>query len=134
MSGAQLIKASRIRIPNDVGRTQNDFGSKKIAVTTTHGQEALAKEWSGQYVYLVFDASSGDIVHVAASKTTGGEVDRSAAASNNSTTPANVLKVGLPIFADGQPVHVQLPTWDNHETGYLIHEGSASGTLYMFLG
>lgn len=149
MSGsAQFTKASRIRLPNDIRKlaagvagTQevarvaaNDFGVKKIAVTTTHGQEALEYAWSGQFVYFIFDGAAGDVVHLAATDVSGGEVDRAASATNNTTTPANVSKAGVPVFADQGPTPFQLPEWDRNQTGYLLHEGSAAGTLYMILG
>lgn len=128
MSSALLAKAIKIRLPNDNGRTVNDFGVRKIAVTTSHGQSTLLVEWAGRIVKALFIGSSGDLCHIAFSQTTGGEVDRSVAA----TTEGPVAKVGWPL-QHGIAEHLFVPDFDVNKTGYLIHEGSAAGTLYLAL-
>lgn len=146
MNGAQFAKASRIRVPNDMRKVaegtpgtqevarvaQNDFGVKKIAITTTHGQEALEYALSGQFVQLLFiGTADGDQCYVAVSDVTGGEVDRAVVAANNSSTPANSVKSGAPVISGQGWINYQLPEWDRGKVAYLIHEGSAAGTLFL---
>lgn len=149
MISAVVVNAVRIRIPNDIRKVQegtagtqevarvaqNDFGVKKITVTMSHAQEAIEYAWSGQMVQLMYiGTNAGDICHVAFSDTTGGEVSSAASASNNSTVAANTLKAGAPIIS-GERVPFTIPSWgEKNKVCYLIHEGSAAGTLYMILG
>lgn len=146
MSGtAQNVKATYIRIPNDFGgnpavvgtpRTQNDFGTRKIATATTHSQEALDNQWSGAYVAVRwFGGTAGtDYVDLALTKRpTGGEVDRSVVATNNTAAPpvSPTLLVGARVVSGDGWTHFQLPEWDRNEYGFLLHESSASGTLIL---
>lgn len=142
MSGtAQGVKASYIRIPNDFGRnvlgtdlrTQNDFGAKKITVSTSSAVEALNQEYSGQFVFLRFFGAAGtDYVEIALTKrSSGAEIDTAVASSNNASTPASTLKVGARFMSGEAYVQVQLPEWDRNEIAYLVHEGSSAGTIFF---
>lgn len=128
MSSALHAKALKIRLPNDNGRTANDFGVLKIAVTTSHGQSPLPAEYAGRFVVMLFVATSGDTCHFGFSQTTGREVDTSVSA----TTAGASAKVGWPA-QHGIEIHRFVPDYDVNVTGYLIHEGSAAGTLYLAL-
>ncbi len=129
MSSALEAKALKIRMPNDSGRNANDFGVKKIAVTTSHGQSAFANEWAGRFVKMLFVATSGDTCHIGWSRVTGGEVDTSVSA----TTAGATAKVGWPL-QHGIVEHIFVPeNAGNKDDQYLIHEGSAAGTLYVEL-
>ncbi len=128
MSGTAIqAKAIKIRIPSDVGRTANDFGVKKIAVTTSHAQTELAAEWGGRFVKALFIGTSGDTCHIGFSRTTGREVDT----SESATTAGATDQVGWPI-QHGIVEHFFVPDNDV-AVQYLIHEGSAAGTLYLAL-
>lgn len=129
MSSALLAKAIKIRLPNDNGASAaNEFSVMKIAVTTSHGQSELPDSWNGRFVKALVIGASGDLAHVAFSRTTGGEVDRSVSA----TTAGATLKVGWPL-QHGIVEHLFVPAWDKPQQGFLIHEGSAAVTLYLAL-
>lgn len=126
------VKALKIRAANDNGRTAEDFGVLKLAVTTTHGQWALPSEFSGRFAKFLVVGASGDLVHVGFSRTTGREVDSAATAAAAGSAPTK-LKVGWPL-QHGLVEHHFVPDWRTHaETFYLVAEGSASVTLYVQL-
>lgn len=135
MTSVLVAKAIKIRFPNDTppngataASTANEFGVMKIAVTTTHGQSELPDSWNGRFVKALAIGASGDLCHVAFSKTTGREVDRAVAA----TTAGATTKVGWPL-QHGIVEHLFVPAWDRPEQGFLIHESSAALTLYLAL-
>lgn len=129
MSGGTALqaKAIKIRMPSDYQRTANDFGTKKIAVTTGHAQTEFDKEWGGRMIVLLFLASDGDTCHIGWSRETGREVNSSISA----TTAGATTNVGWPL-RHGVETHRFVPDNDV-ATQFLIHEGSAAGTLYVSL-
>lgn len=130
-------KALKIRAPNDSGqkdgaaRTANDFGVLKCAVTTTYGNWALPREFSGKFAKFLVVGSSGDTAHVAFSKVATAEVSTAASAAASGATPV-VLKVGWPL-QHGVVEHMFIPDWNKSEQIYMIVDGSASVTLYVAL-
>lgn len=124
--GALEAKALQLRFPNDIGRTANNFGWKKIAVTTTYGPETLLSEFRGREIW-VLNPHATAIVHVALSLSSSAEVD--AGAADGST-----LKVGLPVPPSTLLRLGPLPVWDTTATAYLILDASANTSFYYGLG
>lgn len=130
---SQVSQAAKIRIANDFDpdgtgtQTANEFGVKKIAVTSAHNVATLPASWSGRYVKI---RPVGGNVHFAVSASSTAEVDSSVAAN----TAGASTKVGA-YLPDGEAGHYQLPAWDpkTYPNMYLVHEGSASLTLYVEL-
>lgn len=126
---AQAAKAAFIRFPNDFGRTANDFDVAKVALTSTHSQYRLPATWSGRIVHVYSDTAAA-VPQVALSKTTGGQVDTGAAASNTSSGAISSMAGG--IIPTQMLVPMQLPKWDKQETVYLIGESAVGTTLYIW--
>lgn len=123
--GALEAQALSLRFPNDIGRTANEFGWKKVAVTGTHAAETLAGEFRGRELW-VMNTSTADYCHLALSISASAEVDSAAAAGTS-------IKVGIPIPPSTMLRLGPLPTWDKTATAYLIHE-SSSGALTLYYG
>lgn len=118
-----------LRIPCDFGRTANDFGWRKIAVTTTHDAEGLSQEWKNQYIYIANTHASAT-VEIGLSLDSAAEIDTTAAAAAD---PGTSLKVGFPV-PPATLLRIKLPDWDDTKTAYLIHEGTAALTMYIGKG
>jgi hypothetical protein len=114
-----------LRIPNDFGRTANDFGGKKIDCTTNHSATALPDEYSDNYVWFI-NTSAAETIEVAVSKSATAEVDRAAATGSS-------LKVGVPIPPRTMVRH-WMPRWRPEDTAYLIAEATGAATLYLQKG
>lgn len=123
--GALEAQALSLRFPNDIGRTANEFGWKKVAVTGTHAAETLASEFRGRVIYVV-NTSTSDFCHLALSISASAEVDSAAAAGTSA-------KVGIPVPPSTMLRLGPLPCWDKTATAYLIHESSA-GALTLLYG
>ncbi len=129
MSGTAIqAKAIKIRFPRDTGRTDNDFGVRKYDVTTSHSATVLPTEFAGRQVVMLFIATSGDTCHFAFSVRSAAEVSTATAA----TAAGATAKVGWPL-QHGIEVHRTAPDWNKQQSGYLVIEGSAAGTLYLAL-
>lgn len=125
---AEDEKAARIRAPNDLGRTANDFGVLKFDCDTTHGANALPASWPGRWVKI--RATGGD-VHYGFSTASNAEVDRAVASSSAGASS----KVGG-IVADGlaNAEHVQLPYVESGQSLYFVREATVDNTIvYMEL-
>ncbi len=125
-------KATHVSAPNDVGRTADDFGVGKFAVTATHGVNPLPAEWSGKWIQLKF-IGTATVVHVAFSKSATAEVDvATSAAAAGSTTALVFDEVGAPFEMDVWH-DMKLPDWIAGETMYLVREGDNTATGYVRL-
>src|SRR5688572_28549851 len=112
-------KASHLSAANDVGRTADDFGVGKFAVTTSHGVNPLPAEWSGKWVQVKF-IGMATVVHLAFSKSATAEVDRTTGASAaGSTTALTFDDVGAPYEMDVWH-DMKLPDWIAGDTMYLV--------------
>lgn len=114
-----------LRIANDIGRTQNDFGGLAIDSGTTHAAAALPAEYSDQFVWFSNPHETAT-VHVAVSMADDSEV---------TTDPADgaTASVGTAI-PPRTMVRLWMPFWHPEETAYLIHEASEAMTLVLNLG
>lgn len=125
-------KVGHLSAPNDVGRTADDFGVGKFAITTSHGVNPLPDEWSGKWVQIKHVGAATE-VHVAFSKNASAEVDRTTGAAAAGSTTALVFdEVGAPIGPD-QWHDMKLPDWLQGETMYLVREGDDTADGYIRL-
>ena len=130
--GLGTQRADHIAAPTDMGRTADDFGVRKIAVTTTHGVNPLPAEWAEKWIEMVF-IGAATVVHVAFSTSATAEVDTStAAAAAGATTQGASDEVGMPYTVNTYH-HVKLPFVRRGETLYFVREGDDTATAYLRL-
>lgn len=114
-----------LRIANDIGRAQNDFGGLAIDSGTTHAAAALPAEYSDEFVWFSNPHETATVV-VAVSLENDSEV---------TADPADgaTLTVGTAI-PPRMMVRLWMPFWHPDQTAYLIHEASEAMTLTLNLG
>lgn len=118
--------ALRLRAPSDYNRAANEFGWKKIAVTTNHAAESLGSGFRGRYIW-VMNPDASAFVHIAFSLSSTAEVDQAAADGTSA-------KVGVPIPPATLMRIGPLPSHDSTATLYMIHEGTAAVSFYYGFG
>lgn len=137
MSGTALAAmAQKIRLPNDNGRTLNDFGVVKVAVNAgANIEQKLPADWSGRFIYVFADTGGvypqiAAVVTSAAAASTGRTLDVTAAASASGATS---LQAGAPIPPQ-QLVPFKLPEWDKGmQAGWLLADSAANTNLILVL-
>jgi hypothetical protein len=120
------------RLPNDGGRTPNDFGALLIDSDTGHKLTPLPIDWAGRRILLqcvTNPVTVAGTIRVTADAPAP-EVDRAAAAGSPGTSD----KVGITL-TPGVLYEFQLPAWGAGQTFSLVHEASVDNTvLFAMLG
>lgn len=123
-------KADLALAPVDL-TNDDDFEVRKFTAATTHSTDALPAKWfgaggykGGAYVTLI---STVD-VHVAFSKRSGAEVDRTV----SKTDAGASAKVGWLVKAN-TPEPFWLPKLSHGETWYFSRESGSAGEVYLRL-
>ena len=124
---AELVKAARIRVPNDIGRTANDYGCRLDTVTSSSLTNLVPQAWSGRWV-MIRNVGSVE-AHFAFSKNSAATIDSAPTATAAGATDQVATRI-----ASGEVQQRQLPEWGVTETLYLVREATSSTELLLELG
>lgn len=124
---AELVKAARVRVPNDIGRTANDYGCRLYTVTTSAQANALPDSWGGRWI-IIRNVGSVE-AHFAFSRSSSAAINTSPTATAAGATDQVASRI-----AAGEVQQRQLPAWDVSVETYFVRKSSAATELLLELG